>query len=259
MATQCKTANRFLLLVCIYLLLFLQWVTKDSPDILCLQEVKCSAENVPAAVRDLGDFPHQFWSTGVREGLHGVGLLCKEKPLKVTYGINMKEFDEEGRAITAEFDSFILVMAYVPNSGRGLVRLDDRERWDETFCKHLKGLQEDKPLVVCGDFNVAYEEIDLKNPKSNKDRTPGFTQRERDGFRRLLDIGLVDSFRKLYPDVQYAYTFWTYMMNARAKNVGWRLDYFLLSNDLMSALCDSKIRSDVRGSDHCPISLRLAM
>lgn len=170
-----------------------------------------------------------------------------------------EEHDQEGRVIVAEFDAFVLITAYVPNAGRGLVRLDYRQRWDEAFCKFLKGLASRKPLVLCGDLNVAHEEIDLRNPKGNK-KNAGFTPQERQGFGELLQtVPLADSFRHLYPNMAYAYTFWTYMMNARSKNVGWRLDYFLLSHSLLPALCDSKIRSKALGSDHCPITLYLAL
>lgn len=161
--------------------------------------------------------------------------------------------------IVAEYDAFVLVTAYVPNAGRGLVRLEYRQRWDEAFRKFLKGLASRKPLVLCGDLNVAHEEIDLRNPKGNK-KNAGFTPEERHGFGELLQaVPLTDSFRHLYPNTAYAYTFWTYMMNARSKNVGWRLDYFLLSHSLLPALCDSKIRSKALGSDHCPITLYLAL
>lgn len=173
--------------------------------------------------------------------------------------VGEEEHDQEGRVIVAEFDAFVLVTAYVPNAGRGLVRLEYRQRWDEAFRKFLKGLASHKPLVLCGDLNVAHEEIDLRNPKGNK-KNAGFTPQERQGFGELLQaVPLADSFRHLYPNTAYAYTFWTYMMNARSKNVGWRLDYFLLSHSLLPALCDSKIRSKALGSDHCPITLYLAL
>ena len=173
--------------------------------------------------------------------------------------VGEEEHDQEGRVIVAEYDAFVLVTAYVPNAGRGLVRLEYRQRWDEAFRKFLKGLASRKPLVLCGDLNVAHEEIDLRNPKGNK-KNAGFTPQERQGFGELLRaVPLADSFRHLYPNTAYAYTFWTYMMNARSKNVGWRLDYFLLSQSLLPALCDSKIRSKALGSDHCPITLYLAL
>ncbi|XP_072216964.1 DNA repair nuclease APEX1-like, partial [Excalfactoria chinensis] len=170
----------------------------------------------------------------------------------------IEEHDAEGRVLTAEFPSFYIVCAYVPNSGRGLTRLPYRQRWDEAFKAYLIGLDTQKPLILCGDLNVAHQEIDLKNPKSNR-KTAGFTQEERDGFGAILQAGFIDSYRELYPTVPYAYTFWTYMGGARERNVGWRLDYFLLSKRLGAALCDSKIRSTAMGSDHCPITLYMAI
>ncbi|KAG7254933.1 hypothetical protein CRUP_004739, partial [Coryphaenoides rupestris] len=169
-----------------------------------------------------------------------------------------EEHDKEGRVITAEFPTFFLVTAYIPNSGRGLVRLDYRKTWDVDFRAYLSGLEQRKPLVLCGDLNVAHEEVDLKNPKGNK-KNAGFTAEEREGFGQLLAAGFTDSFRHLYPERAYAYTFWTYMMNSRSKNVGWRLDYFVLSAGLMPGLCDSKIRNKAMGSDHCPITLLLVV
>lgn len=168
-----------------------------------------------------------------------------------------EEHDKEGRVITAEFTSFFLVTAYVPNAGRGLVRLDYRKTWDVDFRAYLSNLDSRKPLVLCGDLNVAHQEIDLKNPKGNR-KNAGFTPEEREGFSQLLAAGFTDSFRELYPEQTNAYTFWTYMMNSRAKNVGWRLDYFVLSAALLPSLCDSKIRNTAMGSDHCPITLHLA-
>ncbi|XP_072126074.1 DNA repair nuclease APEX1 [Mobula birostris] len=236
----------------------LEWVCSENPDVLCLQETKCSEKQVPEEVKGLADYPHQYWaSCRTKDGYSGVAMLCKTKPLNVTFGIGVEEHDEEGRVITAEFNKCFLVTVYVPNSGRGLVRLDYRKTWDKDFLAYLKGLEGKKPLIVCGDLNVAHQEIDLKNPKTNK-KSAGFTQEERDGFSTLLSEGFVDTFRHLNPDVPYAYTFWTFMGNCRAKNVGWRLDYFLLSQALLPQLCDSKIRSKALGSDHCPITLLMA-
>nr|XP_034991774.1 DNA-(apurinic or apyrimidinic site) endonuclease [Zootoca vivipara] len=237
----------------------LEWVCEEKPDILCLQETKCAEKQLPAEIRDLADYPHKYWAcSDDKEGYSGVALLSKAKPVDVTYGIGEEEHDKEGRVITAEFPSYFLVTAYVPNAGRGLVRLEYRQRWDVAFRSYLQGLAARKPLVLCGDLNVAHQEIDLKNPKGNK-KNAGFTPEEREGFGKLLEAGFADTFRHLYPDTPYAYTFWTYMMNARAKNVGWRLDYFVVSKDLLENVCDSKIRSTALGSDHCPITLYLAV
>uniref|UniRef100_A0A671T028 exodeoxyribonuclease III n=1 Tax=Sinocyclocheilus anshuiensis TaxID=1608454 RepID=A0A671T028_9TELE len=239
------------------------WVRKNGLDIgrdvLCLQETKCAEKALPSEITDMPEYPHKYWAGSEdKEGYSGVAMLCKTEPLNVTYGIGKEEHDKEGRVITAEFPSFFLVTAYVPNASRGLVRLDYRKTWDVDFRAYLSGLDQRKPLVLCGDLNVAHQEIDLKNPKGNR-KNAGFTPEEREGFTKLLEAGFTDSFRELYPEQANAYTFWTYMMNARAKNVGWRLDYFLLSSALLPGLCDSKIRNTAMGSDHCPITLYLAV
>ncbi|XP_060677684.1 DNA-(apurinic or apyrimidinic site) endonuclease [Hemiscyllium ocellatum] len=236
-----------------------KWVISESPDVLCLQETKCNEKQVPAEVRTLPAFPHQYWhSPQDKEGYSGVGMLCKVKPLNVTFGIGVEQHDTEGRVITAEFDKYFLVTAYVPNSGKGLVRLEYRQGWDVDFRAYLQGLASRKPVVLCGDLNVAHQEIDLRNPKTNK-KTAGFTAQEREGFSQLLSQGFLDTYRHLQPDTPHAYTFWTYLGNCRPRNVGWRLDYFVMSQALLPHLCDSKIRSGALGSDHCPITLLMAM
>ncbi|XP_028664746.1 DNA-(apurinic or apyrimidinic site) endonuclease [Erpetoichthys calabaricus] len=237
----------------------LEWVRKEDPDVFCIQETKCAEKALPAEIKDMPEYPHKYWACSEdKEGYSGVAMLCKVKPLNVSYGIGKEEHDKEGRVITAEFPSYFLVTAYVPNASRGLVRLGYRQTWDVDFRAYLKDLDQRKPLILCGDLNVSHQEIDLKNPKGNK-KNAGFTPEEREGFSALLAEGFVDSFRHLYPEQQYAYTFWTYMMNSRSKNVGWRLDYFVLSRTLLSALCDSKIRGTAMGSDHCPVTLLLAL
>lgn len=237
----------------------LDWVREESPDVLCLQETKCAEKSLPADITSMPEYPHKYWNgSDEKEGYSGVAMLCKTEPINVTYGIGKEEHDKEGRVITAEFEKFFLVTAYVPNASKGLVRLDYRKTWDVDFRSYLSDLDEKKPVVLCGDLNVAHQEIDLKNPKGNK-KNAGFTPEEREGFTELLAAGFVDSFRELYPEQAFAYTFWTYMMNSRAKNVGWRLDYFLLSTKLRSGLCDSKIRNKAMGSDHCPITLLMAV
>lgn len=233
----------------------LAYLKEENPDIFAIQETKCSDSKLPKEVKEVDGY-HSYFLAGDQDGYSGVGLLSKEKPLNVTYGIGMENHDKEGRVITAEFEKFYLVAAYVPNAGKKLVRLEYRMEWDKDFRSYLKELESKKPVVLCGDLNVAHQEIDLANPKTNK-RNAGFTQEERDGFTALLDAGFLDSFRHLYPKAEKAYTFWTYMMNARAKDVGWRLDYFVISKSLEKNLGDSLIRKSVMGSDHCPIVLLL--
>ncbi|KAM6106921.1 LOW QUALITY PROTEIN: DNA repair nuclease/redox regulator APEX1-like, partial [Phoenicopterus ruber ruber] len=236
----------------------LQWVQGEAPDVLCLQETKCGGGAVPPEVWALPHLPHQFWASPEgRPGYSSVGLLAQHEPLSVTYGIGEEEHDAEGRVVTAKFPALYVVAAYVPNAGRGLMRLDYRRRWDAAFRAYLTRLDTRKPVALCGDLNVAHGELDLRHPRANH-RSPGFTPEERRGFGELLDAGFFDSFRKLYPNIPYAYTF-TYLGGAREQNVGWRLDYFVLSWRLEGALCDSKIRSRVLGSDHCPITLYLAL
>ncbi|KAK8787427.1 exodeoxyribonuclease-like [Amblyomma americanum] len=233
----------------------LEYLKKEQPDVFAIQETKCSDKKLPPEIKSVDGY-HSYFLAGDQEGYSGVALLTKIKPLDIKYGIGMEIHDTEGRVITAEFEKFYLVAVYVPNAGKGLVRLGYRMQWDKDFRAYLKELETKKPVVLCGDMNVAHQEIDLANPKTNK-KNAGFTQEERDGFTALLDSGFVDSFRHLYPDKKGAYTFWTYMMNSRAKNVGWRLDYFILSEALRSNISDSLIHSQIMGSDHCPVVLLL--
>lgn len=219
----------------------------------CVQESKCDKDSIPDEIKI--DGYHTYWLSGDKDGYSGTGLYCKQKPIAISYGIDKAKHDKEGRVITAEFDKFYFVTAYVPNSGRGLPRLAYRAKeWDPDFREYLQGLDKKKPVIMCGDLNVAHLDIDLANPKSNH-KTAGFTKEERDGFTELLKAGFMDSFRHLHPDIEKTYSYWTYMYNCRAKNVGWRLDYFVLSNRLEANLCDSVMRNEVYGSDHCPITL----
>ncbi|XP_020622304.1 DNA-(apurinic or apyrimidinic site) lyase-like, partial [Orbicella faveolata] len=230
---------------------------REDPDVFCIQETKCQEETLPKEVKFSGY--HTYWAHAENKaGYSGVGLCSKTKPIKVTYGIGISEHDNEGRVITAEFDDFYLVTAYVPNSGRGLPRLGYRQGWDKDFTEYLKTLDKKKPVILCGDLNVAHKEIDLANPKTNT-KTAGFTKEERQGFTELLEEGFVDSFRHFYPKKERQYSFWSYMGNARAKNVGWRLDYFVVSERLVPKMCDSLIRQRAKGSDHCPVVLLLAL
>ncbi|XP_037783431.1 DNA-(apurinic or apyrimidinic site) endonuclease-like [Penaeus monodon] len=241
------------------------WLKKDGmsvleledPDILCLQETKCSEKKLPDELKNVKGYKSYFVEAKT-EGYSGVALYSKVEPVSVKYGFDEKEHDDEGRCITAEYEKFYLVTSYVPNAGKGLMTLDKRMDWDPKFRKYLKELDEKKPVILCGDLNVSHKEIDLANPKGNK-KNAGFTQEERDGFTELLNAGFVDSFRHLYPDKEKQYTFWTYMMNCRARNIGWRLDYFVISERLVPQLCDNLIRTSLYGSDHCPITLLMHM
>ncbi|KAK3097002.1 hypothetical protein FSP39_005509 [Pinctada imbricata] len=235
----------------------MKYLNEVKPDILCIQETKCKENEIPDSVKHK-DYKN-YWSSAEQAGYAGTGLYTKQKPINVTYGLGIKKHDDEGRVITAEYDKFFLVTAYVPNAGKGLVRLNYRHKeWDVAFTDHLKKLDAKKPVIMCGDLNVAHKEIDLKNPKSNKNKTAGFTDQERQGFTDLLDAGFVDSFRFLYPNARECWSFWSYMMNARAKNIGWRLDYFVISERLKADLCDSIIQQSYMGSDHCPIMLLMS-
>jgi AP endonuclease-1 len=229
-------------------------IKKQNADIICLQETKCSEKEMPQEVKDLTGYQFKYFSEGGKGGYSGVCILSKTKPIRVNHGIGIKEHDSEGRVITAEFEKFYLITAYVPNSGRGLPRLDYRMKWDRDFAQYLKQLDDKKPVILCGDLNVAHKEIDLENPKTNT-KTAGFTKEERDNFTQLLSKGFIDSFRHLYPDSKKSYTFWSYMRNARQKDIGWRLDYFVISQRILDNLVDNKIESKIMGSDHCPIVL----
>lgn len=232
----------------------LDFVHHEKPDILCLQETKCVDDQLPEAAKNLKGY-HPYWLC--KPGGHaGIALYSKIMPYNVEYGIGDAEQDSDGRILTAEYEKFFLVCTYVPNAGRKLVTLDKRLRWNKLFEAHLRKLDAQKPVIVAGDMNVAHAEIDLANPKTNK-RNAGFTQEERDGMSDLLKMGFVDTFRHFYPTQEKAYTFWTYMGGARAKNVGWRLDYFIASERLLGKVVDNVIRKDVMGSDHCPITLFL--
>ncbi|KAH8325032.1 hypothetical protein KR074_002443 [Drosophila pseudoananassae] len=236
------------------------WLKKDGlklldleePDIFCLQETKCSNDQLPEEVTRLPGY-HPYWLC-MPGGYAGVAIYSKIMPINVEYGIKNEEFDDVGRMITAEYEKFYLINVYVPNSGRKLVNLEARMRWEKLFQAHVQKLDALKPVVICGDMNVSHMPIDLANPKTNT-RNAGFTQEERDKMTELLALGFVDTFRHLYPDRKSAYTFWTYMANARARNVGWRLDYCLVSERFLSKVVEHEIRKQCLGSDHCPITI----
>lgn len=227
-----------------------------SPDILCLQETKAQDEEVASALKDFKKF-HLFSNSAEKKGYSGTTLLSKVKPISITDDMGIAEHDNEGRIQCAEYPDFYLVNIYVPNSGQLLDRLDYRQQWDKDFLKYLKNLEQNKPLIVTGDFNVAHQPMDLKNPKSNYNKTAGYTQIEIDGMNALVEAGLVDTFRVLHPK-DIAYTYWSYRFKSRERNVGWRIDYFLISKSLVNKVKSVKILSDYLGSDHCPISLDIS-
>ncbi|MBR5217480.1 MAG: exodeoxyribonuclease III [Oscillospiraceae bacterium] len=232
---------------------FLDYIAAENPDIVCLQETKLQPEQ---AVFELDGY-HRFFHSADKKGYSGTAVLTKEEPLSVTYDFGDDIHRHEGRIITAEYADFYLVCCYTPNSQDGLKRLDYRMQWEDDLRAYLKELDAKKPVVYCGDLNVAHTEIDLKNPKSNR-QNPGFSDEERAKMTQLLDQGFVDSFRALYPDAVGAYSWWSYRFNARANNAGWRIDYFIVSERLRERIREAAIRSEVYGSDHCPVVLELA-
>ena len=222
-------------------------------DFFCLQETKLQAGQI-----DLEFLGYRsFWNYADKKGYSGTAIYTKHDPISVTYGIGIDEHDHEGRVITLEMEDFYLVCVYVPNAQDELKRLEYRMKWEDDFRAYVKGLSEKKGVIICGDLNVAHQEIDLKNPKTNR-RNPGFTDEERGQFTNLLNEGFVDTFRYFYPDMTDIYSWWSYRFQARQKNVGWRIDYFVVSEDLKDRLTDAKIHTEIFGSDHCPVELTLA-
>jgi len=232
---------------------FLEFLQQADADVICLQETKMQAGQAEVL---LPEEYAQYWNSAVKKGYSGTAVFARKAPLSVTMGIGIEKHDQEGRVITAEFEEFFLVNVYTPNAQRGLTRLDYRMEWEDAFREYLKALDQKKPVIICGDMNVAHQEIDLKNPKSNQ-KNAGFTPEERGKMTELLESGFADSFRRLYPDKTGAYTWWSYMYNARSNNAGWRIDYFLVSERMMPRVRDSEIHAQVMGSDHCPIALLL--
>lgn len=219
-------------------------------DVFCLQETKMQAGQLDLSFEGY----ESYWNYAEKKGYSGTAVFTRQHPLSVTYGLGIEEHDREGRVITLEFDAFFLVTVYTPNSQDGLRRLDYRMRWEDDFRKYLLLLDAKKPVLVCGDLNVAHREIDLKNPKTNR-RNAGFTDEERERFSVLLDAGFVDTFRHFYPDATDRYSWWSYRFRAREKNAGWRIDYFLASERLRDALTGAAIHNEIYGSDHCPVEL----
>lgn len=231
---------------------FEEFFEQADADIFCIQESKCQEGQVELELPGY----HQYWNYAKRKGYSGTAVFTKKEPLSVAFGMDIEEHDQEGRVITCEFEEFYFVTVYTPNSQSELARLAYRMKWEADFLAYLKGLEEKKPVVFCGDFNVAHQEIDLKNPKSNR-QNPGFSDEERACFTKVLESGFIDTFRYLYPDLEGAYTWWSYRFSARAKNAGWRIDYFCISPGLLDKLQDNVIHAQVMGSDHCPIELDL--
>lgn len=234
---------------------FAQDMTNLDPDILCLQETKATEEQVKEALSDFSGY-HIYANEADKKGYSGTAVLTKKKPISVSYDIDHDQHDREGRVIAVEYDEFILVNVYVPNSGSDLRRLDYRQSWDNDFLNYLKEHEKKKPVIVCGDFNVAHREIDLARPKPNYNKSAGFMQEEIDGMDAYTGNGLVDTFRLLHED-EVKYSWWSYRGGARFKNVGWRIDYFLVSKSFTDRIISAEIHNDIMGSDHCPVSIEL--
>lgn len=233
---------------------FLEYFQTVNADIFCIQETKLQEGQIHL---DLEGY-HQYWNYAVKKGYSGTAIFTKAKPLTVTYGIGIEEHDQEGRVITLEFKEFYLINVYTPNTQRELTRLDYRMMWEDHFREYIQILDSIKPVILCGDLNVAHQEIDLKNPKTNR-KNAGFTDEEREKMGQLLNAGFIDTFRYFYPDQEEAYTWWSYMRKSRERNIGWRIDYFIVSERLKRILQDSQIHSHIMGSDHCPILLEIQL
>lgn len=231
---------------------FLDFFKEIDADIFCLQETKLQEGQIDLELPGY----HQYWNYAEKKGYSGTAMFTKEEPVSVTYGIGIEEHDREGRVITAEFPEYYVITCYTPNSQNELARLDYRMEWEDAWRSYLKGLEERKPVIFCGDLNVAHTEIDLKNPKTNRNNA-GFTDQERNKFTELLNAGFVDTYRYFYPEQEGAYSWWSYRFKAREKNAGWRIDYFCVSESLKDRLEGARIHADIFGSDHCPVELDL--
>ena len=231
---------------------FQDFFDAENADFFCLQETKLQAGQIEL---DLPGY-HQYWNYAQKKGYSGTAIFARQEPISVTYGVGFDELDTEGRLITLEYPDFYLVTCYTPNAQRELARLSHRLKWDDAFRNYLVQLDQKKPVIVCGDLNVAHQEIDLKNPKSNRGNA-GFSDEERESFTKTLASGFTDSFRLLYPDDRDCYTWWSYMFKAREKNAGWRIDYFLVSNRIAGKITATPIYKDTLGSDHCPVGLEI--
>ena len=231
---------------------FLDYFKEQQADIFCLQETKLQEGQIELEL----DGYHQYWNYAEKKGYSGVAVFTKEKPISVHYGIGIEEHDKEGRVITLEFEKFYMITVYTPNSQEKLARLDYRMKWEEDFKNYLLELDKKKPVIVCGDLNVAHKEIDLKNPKTNR-KNAGFSDEEREKMTKLLESGFVDSFRYFYPNKTDIYSWWSYRFSARAKNAGWRIDYFLVSDRIKENMKGAEIHTEILGSDHCPVLLNI--
>ncbi|AVQ19272.1 MAG: exodeoxyribonuclease III [Fusobacterium mortiferum] len=231
---------------------FLDYFKEQQADIFCLQETKLQEGQIELEL----DGYHQYWNYAEKKGYSGTAIFTKEKPISVHYGIGIEEHDKEGRVITLEFEKFYMITVYTPNSQEKLARLDYRMKWEEDFKNYLLELDKKKPVIVCGDLNVAHKEIDLKNPKTNR-KNAGFSDEEREKMTKLLESGFVDSFRYFYPNKTDIYSWWSYRFSARAKNAGWRIDYFLVSDRIKENMKGAEIHTEILGSDHCPVLLNI--
>lgn len=233
---------------------FLDYFKEQQADIFCLQETKLQEGQIDL---DLEGY-YQYWNYAEKKGYSGTAIFTKQEPISVNYGIGKEEHDKEGRVITLEFEKFYMITVYTPNSQEKLARLDYRMCWEEDFKSYLLELDKKKPVIICGDLNVAHKEIDLKNPKTNR-KNAGFSDEEREKMSKLLESGFVDSFRYFYPDKTEVYSWWSYRFSARAKNAGWRIDYFLVSDRIKEKMIDAQIHTEVLGSDHCPVLLNIEL
>lgn len=231
---------------------FKEFFQKSNSDIFCIQETKCQKDQIELEFEGY----KSYWNSAEKKGYSGTAIFTKKEPIDVKYGIGIEEHDKEGRVITLEYEQFYIVNIYTPNSKRELERLDYRQEWEDEIRKYLLKLNQSKPVIMCGDLNVAHKEIDLKNPKTNH-KSAGFTDEERNKMTELLKAGFIDTYRYLYPDKENVYTWWSYMRKAREKNVGWRIDYFIVSNDIKNKIKEAKIDEDIMGSDHCPVELEI--
>tara|TARA_Y100001970_G_C14188119_1_gene833761 strand:- start:764 stop:1519 length:756 start_codon:yes stop_codon:yes gene_type:complete len=231
---------------------FYDFIKENNPDILCIQETKAHKEQVEI---EMNDYPFEYWNSATKKGYSGTLIFSKKEPLSISYGMGIESHDQEGRIITLEFNDYYLVTVYTPNAKRELLRLEYRQQWDKDFLIFLKSLEEKKPVIFCGDLNVAHKEIDLKNPSTNH-KNPGFTDEERSGFSEIINSGFIDTFREFNQDEGH-YTWWSYMFKARDRNIGWRIDYFCISKRLKKKLKEAYILKNIMGSDHAPVVMEL--